>query len=294
MIRFLSLLYLLLIIQPAYAQEEQKFDALAPKANFSELKHTQSGKIDKVIDGLTILLKDGTIVRLSAVDIPDFHIWEGAPYAEAAFKLLQEKLPERTEIMLYQTRNPKKGRLNRMNQELAHVVIKKDAVWLQGLYLANGLARVYTTPNNTDMLEQMYAAEQKARSEKRGIWSKESEYLVVNPDNAKDHMGEFVVIEGTVQKAASVRNNIYLNFGKDRKTDFTILVSPALRKKFSHKGINALALTQKPVRARGWLREYNGPLIELEDINHLELIDPAPLPNAAETPNLLPQSDVNE
>lgn len=293
MIKLLSFLSLLLIIQPAYAQEEEKFDALAPKADLSELKHTKSGRIDKVIDGLTILLKDGTIVRLASIDIPDFHIWEFAPYAEASFKLLQDKLPERTEVMLYQTRNQKKGRVNRMNQELAHVVIKNDDVWLQGLYLANGLARVYTAPARTEMLDQMYKAEQAARKDKRGIWAKDSEYLILDPDTAQGHIGEFVIVEGVVKNAASVRNNIYLNFGKDWKTDFTVMVSPALRKKFSHQGISALSLSHTQIRVRGYLREYNGALIELEDTAHLEILEkPEILQKSAEQPNLLEQTSI--
>lgn len=293
MIRFLSFFIIISLLSTpshAYAQEEQKFDsaetAPTPKADFSELKHTKSGRIDKVIDGLTLLLKDGTIVRLAALDIPDFHIWENADYSEKSLKLLQKTLPEQTEVMLYQTRNPKKGRTTRMEHELAQVVLKKDDVWLQGLLLKDGLARVYTTPDNDALLDQMLKIEQNARKSKIGIWADDSEFKILTPDETADHMGDLVIVEGVIQDIASIRNNLYLNFGKDWKKDFTVMINPNLRKKFAHDGAELMGLNHKTIRVRGYLREYNGPLIELEDSAHLEILQ-----NDTEKPNLAEQSN---
>ncbi len=277
MLRLLSFLLLICLFSfsPAKAEEKKKTEAeppslQIPKGDFSNLKHTKSGRIDKIIDGLTILLKDGTIIRLASLDIPDFHIWRDAPYSESALELLQKTLPEGTDIMMYQTRMAKKGRITRMKHELAHIETKKDKIWIQGLLLAHGLARVYTAPNATEMLGQMYKAEQGARTAKRGIWAQDSDYLVLTPETAEKSMKEFVIVEGIVQKTATVRNNIYLNFGKNWKTDFTIMISPAHRKKLARQGVNLFDMAHKPVRVRGWLREYNGPMIELEDPSHLE------------------------
>jgi len=275
MMRILSLLVVILFyfVVPASAQgispnanttQKDQVDIKIPAADFTSLKHTKSGRVDKVIDGLTILLKDGTIIRLSSIDIPDFAIWRDAPYSEAALELLQNTLPEGTEVMMYQTRMAKKGRLNRMKHDLAHLMTKKDNIWIQGLLLSHGLARVYTTPNAVEMLDQMLDAETSARNNAMGIWAKDSEYQVITPAQTSDLIGDFVIVEGTVQKAASVRNNIYLNFGKDWKTDFTVMVTPEMRKKLSKQGISALSLAKERIRVRGWLREYNGPLIELE------------------------------
>jgi len=261
---------------PAYGQEIQKeaepTDVKQPIADFSKLKHTKSGRIDKIIDGLTFILKDGTIVRLASLDIPDFHIASEAPYVEAAMALLKDKLPERTEVMLYQTRDAKKGRVNRMNHQLAHVAIKKDKIWIQGEFLRHGLARVYTAPNKTEMLAQMYEVEVAARNKKLGLWEEESLYTVLSHDQADDKIGKFVIIEGEVKKVASVRNQLYLNFGDNWKTDFTIQVSTGLRKKFAREGVDLMGIGQQKIRVRGFLREYNGPLIELEDTAHLEVL----------------------
>ncbi|HPD82866.1 MAG: thermonuclease family protein [Alphaproteobacteria bacterium] len=259
---------------PVYAQEnkqDNKSDTLSvPKGQFDDLKFTGSGRVDKIIDGLTILLKDKTILRLASLDIPDFNIWEHAIYSEEALKLLQKTLPEGTEIMIYQTRMAKKGRLNRMNHELGHIVTKKDDVWIQGLLLSHGLARVYTASNAPEMVDQMFKIEQMARQGEKGMWGAESEFPLLAPDTASQAIGNLAIVEGTIRKTATVRNNIYLNFGDDWKTDFTVMLSPEVRKKLSHRNINALDMTNKSVRVRGFIREYNGPLIELEAPEHLE------------------------
>ena len=266
---------------PAYGQEAQEVetqkkaeptDAKKLVADFSKLKHTKSGRIDKIIDGLTFILKDGTIVRLASLDIPDFYIVGDAPYAAAAMELLQDKLSEQTEVMLYQTRDAKKGRVNRMNHQLAHVAIKKDKTWIQGEFLRHGLARVYTAPNKTEMLTQMYAVEAATRDKKIGLWEEGSLYQVLSHNQAENKIGKFVVIEGEVKKVASVRNQLYLNFGDNWKIDFTIQVSTGLRKQFAREGIDVMSLAQQKIRVRGYLREYNGPLIELEDTAHLEVL----------------------
>lgn len=298
MMRVLSffIIALLYASAPAFAQETQpdanaQKDIKVPTADFSSLKHTKSGRVDKIIDGLTILLKDDTIIRLASLDIPDFSDWRDAPYSYAAMDLLVETLPEGTEVMIYQTRMAKKGRLNRLKHELAHIMVKKDDLWLQGLLLSHGLARVYTTPNATELVDQMLNAENMAREASLGIWGNESDHKVITPEQTADHLGHFAIVEGTVQKAASVRNNIYLNFGKDWKSDFTIMLTPALRKQLSRQGINPLGLAQQKIRARGWLREYNGSLIELEDASHLETfpvdqLSNQKLQNTPESPSL--------
>lgn len=288
MIRLLSIVVICLALSSfAYAQEKKEVSIQVPQGDFKALKHTKSGRIDKIIDGLTILLKDGKIIRLTSIDIPDFHIWRDAPYSEAALELLEKTLPEGTEVMIYQTRMAKKGRLTRMKHNLAHIVTKKDDLWIQGLLLAHGLVRVQMTPNAPEMAEQMFKIEQDTRAAKRGIWEDESDYLILTPDNAADVIGEFAIVEGVVQKTATVRNNVYLNFGADWKTDFTIMIPPAMRKKLAQKGIDPLGLAHERLRVRGWLREYNGPLIELDDPLHLEYpLEETPLQPEEEKPSL--------
>ena len=159
--------------------------------------------------------------------------------------------------MIYQTRKAKKGRINRMNHELAHIQTKttkdkntgapkREPIWIQGLLLAHGLTRVQIAPNAPEMVAQMFKTEAAARTVKLGIWADDSDFPVLNPDNAAQAKGEFAIVEGVVEKTASVRNNIYLNFGKDWKKDFTIMITPRLTEKagaYWHKSIRLCSQT---------------------------------------------------
>jgi endonuclease YncB( thermonuclease family) len=285
---FLIFTLFLLVSPHSYAQDDEAKSITVPTGQFEDLKHTRSGRVDKIIDGLTILLKDKKIIRLASLDIPDFNNNQEAPYNEAAQKLLQSLLPEGTEVMMYQTRVAKKGRVNRMNHQLGHIVTKKGTIWINGALLSHGLARVYTAPKAPEMNTQMLAAEQAARKTERGMWTAESKFPVLTPDDAEQAMGNLAIIEGVVQKTATVKNKVYLNFGKNWKTDFTVMIPPSLRKKLAHNGIDPLSMAHKAVRVRGYLREYNGPLIELEAPEHLEYPLDLSLISTGEKPSLEP------
>lgn len=265
---------ILLILSPNVRAAEDV--PVPPKGDFSELKRTGTARVDQVIDGLTILLKDKRVIRLSALDIPGYADAEPGTYATQSTDLLRQTLPEGAEIILYQTVMAKKGRANRMGQELAQIEAVKDGVWIQGLLLSRGLARVLTLENTPEMARQMYAAEKAAREAKRMLWA-DPAWLLLTPETSEGGIGKIMVVEGTVQKVATVSNNVYLNFGNDWKTDFTVLVSPLARKSLAKLSIDPLQLEGKTVRVRGFIRSYNGPFMELDHPARLELSDaPAP------------------
>ncbi len=256
-----------------------------PTTNQS-LKHTKSGHIDKVIDGLTILLKDGDIIRLSSISTPQYKATHVLEASNRAFNFLKQTLPEDTEIMMYQTRMAKKGRKNRMGHSLAHVVRKKDKQWLQGQMLLQGKAYMDLSLLSEELALEMKEHENKAISNRIGIWSQETAHKVQSADNVK--INQFSIVEGDVRKVATVRNNVYLNFGDNWKTDFTVMIKPRLRKKLASNGIGVLNLAGKTLRIRGWSRNYNGPLIELDTPEHLQIITPLGEIDGNET---LPEKD---
>lgn len=237
-----------------------------------EIKQTKTGRVDQIIDALTLSLKDGTIIRLTGIDIPDRFQPRDNLYEQAAFMRLKELLPERTEIYLFQTRKADKGRTNRMGHSLAHIVTKDENIWIQGQLLEDGFARVYAMPSNNQLVDDLYKIESNAREAKKGIWQDNSAFKLLTLNELSNKNDEFIVVEATVQKVATVRNNIYLNFGSDWKNDFTVMITPEKRRAFSKKQIDPLTLGKEVVRVRGWVREYNGPFIELEDISHLEIL----------------------
>ncbi len=70
---------------------------------------------------------------------------------------------------------------------------------------------------------------------------------------------------------------VFLNFGADWRTDFTISASRATRNRFEAAGVRLETLDGAVVRVRGWLQEENGPMIILTHPAQLDIID-APEP----------------
>ncbi len=238
---------------------------------FEGLKRTGASRIDKVIDALTLTTKDKKTIRLSGIDVPGYGT-NDSDLSLLAFQVLEKLLPEGKEVALYQTRNAKSGRENRMGQMLAHLHDEKDNVWIQGALISVGLARAMPNDTNPEMTREMLILEQQARTDKKGIWADDSAYRLFTPDELNGKTGTIQVVEGTVVKTANVRNTLYLNFGKDWKTDFTVRLDTRLRKELSRTGIDPMNLTGKTVRVRGYIEDYNGPMITLETIHHLEIL----------------------
>lgn len=269
-VTFIKLLFLITLFAlcgfPAMAQ-----DAPIAGPDLSPLKRTGIGRVDQVLDGLTIVLKDKKIIRLSSIDIPDHAYPDGGTINLAAKAALEKLLPSGTEVLIYQTRQAKLGRTNRLGQELAHLVKKDDGTWVNGALVENGYARAMPSDTNGEHTKTLYALEDKARAAKLLLWTDKG-WPVLTPERAGEGMGEYRIVQGTVQSAATVKNNLYLNFGKNWKEDFTIMLTPAIRRELARHGIDPLALTHKTIRARGYIRDYNGPFMELENALRLEIL----------------------
>jgi micrococcal nuclease len=158
---------------------------------------------------------------------------------------------------------------NRYGNYLAQVQSYSDS-WLQGELLERGFAFVYPTFDNYLMINQMLLAEKKARDSKAGIWA----YSAIIPANdAVGKMPElhnkFAIIEGEVSLVKKTPNIIYINFGEDWKTDFTVGIRKENYKQFP--GLDILSLKGKKIRVRGWVEEYNGPFIEVYNVRQVEL-----------------------
>lgn len=246
---------------------------LAGAQDFSAMQYMGQAKVEQIIDPQTIRLNDGRLIWLSGLDFPDNDPRDPGPLAVTTRDILSDYLDGET-IRIYQTKTRDKGRQNRMGHEIAHITRKSDGGWVQGMLLSLGLARVRTTPDTPQLASTMYQREQDARGEKIGLWEEEK-FQILTPDTAADKIGSFQIIEGHIQKAALVRNTLYLNFGANWRTDFTVMIEPADKRKFQKAGLDPLGWNGKTIRVRGWLEEYNGPLIRLKHPEAVEILNSA-------------------
>ena len=216
-------------------------------------------RVVAVIDGDTVTLDDGREVRLTGIQAPKlplgrrgFVTW---PLAEEARRHLEALVLGRDVVLRHGGR-----RSDRHGRVLAHLVRRDDGLWVQGRMLSDGLARVYTFADNTALARAMLARERAARSAVLGIWAVPY-YAVLSPDRTPDFIDSFQIVRGVVLDAAEVRGRVYLNFGEDWRTDFTVTVAPRAVDVFSRAGLDLLALEGQEIQVRGWLDSFNGPQI---------------------------------
>ncbi len=228
-----------------------------------------AGRVARILDGDTLALADGAIVRLVGIRAPKPPP-EGPPgrrWSEAARDALAALARGRTVRLGYGGR-----RLDRHGRILAHLFRDDDGVWLQGAMLARGLARVYGFRDNRARLRALLAIEAEARAARRGIWA-DPAYAVrrAGPDLAR---GRFSLVEGRVRRAAEVRGRVYLNFGDDWRRDFTVRIAPRDRRLFVRAGLDPLALEGRTIRVRGWIKWRDGPMIDATHPEQIELLTP--------------------
>lgn len=243
---------------------------LPAEIDVSKLKKSAIAHVDQIIDGLTLTTRQGHVIRLSEIDIPDMFYPDGGDFGLQAKTALSEALPPGTKIEIYQTRQQDKGRTNRMGHDLAHVFTVDGHRWVNGMLVEKGLARVMPTQTNDEMNAALMTLEKTPRESKTGVWAA-GKWDVLSPDTAQDGIGEYRVVEGVVYKVANIRNKTYLNFGADWKTDFTVMLDAKTRTALSRSGIDIPALEGKRVQIRGYIRNYNGPYMELEHPARLHL-----------------------
>ena len=228
-------------------------------------------KVTQVITGDTFIINNNETIHLPAIYIPVSDPREAGKSMQTAKKLLEELILNRY-VNIYQVRNQNRGQYNALGHMEGYVV-REDGLFIQAEMVAQGIAFAYPTQSHFDMAEKLYQSEMTARENNLGLWA-EKEWAILDENQAKNaQMDKFKIVEGVIERVISRNNIIYMNFDRDWRDDFTISADSQLRREFSKHNINLMQLDGQLVRVRGWMREYNGPYIEIFHPSQLELID---------------------
>jgi len=146
--------------------------------------------------------------------------------------------------------------------------------WLQAQLVEAGLAAVSSLVDSASA-PALLDAEAAARTAGRGGWGSGAFAILPSiPDALLSRSYSEQLVEGVILAAAEARDGrVYLNFGSDWRSDFTIMIPAAARDAVQAAHGDALALEGARVRVRGWLRDENGPMIVLERAIMLEVLD---------------------
>ena len=245
------------------------FLGLPDSSRAEALKSEEVSRAVEIVDGDTLVLRDGREVRLVGLQAPKlplgrvgFEAWPLSTEAKAA--LADLALGESLSLAYGGSRMDRHGRV------LAHLY-RRDGLWIQGRMLELGMARVYSFADNRALVPEMLALERKARAADRGIWALDY-YAVRDARDVEADIGSFQLVEGRVRATADVRGRIFLNFDRDWRRDFTISLRAKVARRFRAAGLEPLDFKGRWLRVRGWLKEENGPMIEASHPEQIELL----------------------
>lgn len=219
-------------------------------------------------DGTTVILDDGSTLRLAAVRVPagGAGAARDAGLAAAAQAALDGLV--RGRVLLVEGAE----RFDRHGRRLVQPVLE-DGTRPALALLSAGLVRIEIPEEAGAGLAGLYAAEAAARAEGGGIWAR-PEFAVLDAAAVPaGRSGRFAIVEGRVVEADAWNGRGYLNFGPDWKTDFTITATPRDMRAMKRAGLDWAGFAGRRVRVRGWLEDYNGPMIEIRSVAAIEVLD---------------------
>ena len=245
------------------------FGALAAESTLpTGLEPGGSAVVQSILDGDSLTLADGRTVRMVGIQAPklpkgrpNFAEWPFAREAQAALSALVEG-----RTMTLSFGGTRQDRYGRVLAQLA----RDDGLWVQGELLRRGLARVYTFPDNRAAAAEMLALEREARADQRGLWA-DPFFAIRSPEEAARFTGEFELVEGKIVDGARRENAVFLNFGADWHTAFTLRLNSEALRLFRADRVDPLALVGSAVRVRGYIRRDRERAIM--DVTHPEEIE---------------------
>jgi endonuclease YncB( thermonuclease family) len=247
--------------------------AMAEASGCEGLRDGPKGTVSEIVDGDTLLLDNGLVVRLIGIQAPKlslsregFEDWPMGAEAKAALAGLILNKP-----VLLRYGGEEKDRHGRL---LAQVFAADGGTWVQEGMLSTGMARAYAFPDNRACVPELLAAESRARSMKLGIWG-DPYYSVRRADRPATMLslaGHYELVEGRVLLAERSQGRVYLNFGRFWKEDFTAVIDGTALKLFDADGLVPEKLGGALVRVRGWIDITDGPRIEITHPGQIEVL----------------------
>lgn len=148
--------------------------ACAQNTPSADWQRGQTGTVSRVIDGDSLVLEDGLVVRLVSVEAPSFGYRgrEDHPYAEDAKEALESLVLGRRVELYYPGLTQ-----DRYERALAQVTTTDEAgheIWVNEAMLQAGAAWVRLYPDTAAGSEDLWHAEDTARENGIGLWASAS------------------------------------------------------------------------------------------------------------------------
>jgi hypothetical protein len=204
-------------------------------------------------------LDDGRLLRLAGLDS-----------AEAAAALAGLARPgDRLAFGLLGETADRWGRL----PALVFLLAGDEApVFLQGLLLRQGKARLRPEALPADCLAPLLAEENTGRTARAGMFAGAGAALPAGrtPGDPAALAGRFLVLEGRLLRVGEGRRQLFLNFSGRRDEGFLVTVDRRLEGRFRSAGLDLRTLAGERLRLRGHAAPGNGLRLALERPGQIE------------------------
>lgn len=206
-------------------------------------------------------------VRLAEVNAPSDETV--AAVARARLAALLEEAGDGLELVFSGAGDDRYGRA------VAHAAYgpPEERIWIQGVMVSEGLLVTASRADNRARASELLLLEEEARSDGRGGWATGA-FTVRGPDPnlLAQHLDSFQIVQGRVIDVGSARSGrLYLNFGLDWRTDFTVSIRESALDDFG-ADFDPRAFEGRTLRVRGWLYRENGPMMAIDHPEAIELI----------------------
>jgi micrococcal nuclease len=215
--------------------------------------------VSRVVDGETLALSDGRILRLVDIDVPN----RGALATQTKDALTKLVAGQPLALKFAGTTQDRQGRV------LGELYAGDR--WVQGELLKRGLARVAGTADDRTGLPQMLALEKRARRAHRGLWGDDG-FAIVAADQAAQHAGSFALVTGTVAGVVSNSDGVLLYFGAARHQGFVLSLAPDVVKLCRDNALDPASLQGKTVLTRGFVDGTRRPTIAVTYPEQIEIL----------------------
>lgn len=226
--------------------------------------------VSEVIDGDTVKLKNGRLIRYIGIDTPEISQklngeWRlnPQPMSREAKKFNEAMVLHNEVTIEYDIE-----KTDRYDRLLAYVYVNGKMVNEQMVH--EGFAFLLCIPPNNKHNERLHTALKDAYSKKKNIW-KYADTHVIDSSRAHEYIGTLATVQGKILHVGKSKKASYLNFGSNYKKDFTGVIFTGSKSQLPYD-FEISSLKGKNVRIFGMIKEYNGPEIIINSPEQLQII----------------------
>lgn len=219
--------------------------------------------VKAVLDGRNVVLDDGRVVHLAAIEVPLLPA-PGGTAAQAALATLLSG----AQVALRQAQSDLESNAepnvapDRYGRTIAYVeTLRGDTQRsVQAEMLAAGLARVGEDAGSQACATELLRREAAARQATLGLWAGPY-YDPIPADDPASILAQrdrFALVEGEVASVHESGATLYVNFGRRWTEDFAVTVRKRNARNFTAAGLDLNGLAGRRVRVRGWIEAHSG------------------------------------